>query len=328
MQNTTTSSSNTSSTRQLSTCHLARESMPFRSTQVRNAYNTRYYSGEPFDPCLSPPGTDTDIITNNPPPTSSSTAPPPPNWPTKILAEFIRPFTDHADRPTFGDPLDLASQMLSAGLHLANQASLDVAASWRADHDGEIGGPWVIYNTPLTVAYARPKISLPALIAISVLLAVQAVGVVWLVCYIWSVPVWTETLDAFAIARLAYRIKDDGYIAGFGLRVPALERVGRKGDREVMLDRLGRVDALVGVVDGGEDGDEDVEMGDLSSQRSLRREGNGDDNAGGGGGVQHGEPLMGGGDPPAYDKIGSAPVLDVGGRGAITNALVRRKSRS
>lgn len=51
-------------------------------------------------------------------------------------------------------------------------------------------------------------------------MALQAVGILGLVWYIYRAPTWTTTLDAMAIARITHQIKDDGLIKGLGSRQP------------------------------------------------------------------------------------------------------------
>lgn len=82
----------------------------------------------------------------------------------------------------------------------------------------------------------RPTASLAGLIVISVLVLLQLLGLIYLAWYIYCVPTWTDMLDALAIARITSSL-DKGH-------VPA---IGSMNHRD--LDRLSKMDGLVGVVD-------------------------------------------------------------------------------
>ncbi|KAK4184773.1 hypothetical protein QBC35DRAFT_505125 [Podospora australis] len=54
-----------------------------------------------------------------------------------------------------------------------------------------------------SVSVKRLVISTPAIVVISVLMGIQVAIVLALLWYIYGMPVWTETLDSFAVARIA-----------------------------------------------------------------------------------------------------------------------------
>ncbi|KAJ7640152.1 hypothetical protein B0H17DRAFT_877587, partial [Mycena rosella] len=74
-------------------------------------------------------------------------------------------------------------------------------------------------------------------IIVSVLIAMQIVGLGLLMWYIYSVPTWTTSLDAVAVAQIAREVPEG--------EIPPLRPVSK-----VDLKRMREVDALVGVKDG------------------------------------------------------------------------------
>jgi len=159
--------------------------------------------------------------------------------------------------------LSYGTQIFSENLFEASQALLDTAADWK-----EMEGPFAIWSTMehQTSRYRLPHVSSQAALAvISVLVGLQVVAVLGLVAYVLWHPVWTETLDAMAVARLANRIrdKDGGYIEALGLRWIGVQ------ERDLKRSSLIReVDALVGVVDTPPDG---VPLATLSANSSRGR---------------------------------------------------------
>jgi len=146
-----------------------------------------------------------------------------PGWRSTLVVSLLDPWYKHPD-------------ILEENILRANQALLDTAVEWNG-----FDGPFAIWSTVGRQSY-RPSISRTALIIVSFFIALQTVAVLVLVVYTVLFPVWTETLDAMAIARLAHRVKDHGYIRALGLRW-----IGR--DRKLKKSSLWSVNALVGVAD-------------------------------------------------------------------------------
>ncbi|WQF76231.1 hypothetical protein CDEST_01245 [Colletotrichum destructivum] len=146
----------------------------------------------------------------------------------------------------------VARSTLGVGMYLSNAAVLQDAASNAAAR--------TIYN--LTgVEFVAPRYSPGATAAVSLLIGAQAVALVLLVCYIYSLPTWTDTLDAFAMMRLGAHLRDS-------VEFPPLGRV----DREE-LAMLGETDGLLGVASGAADGSEgDLELAALAAPDATPRD--------------------------------------------------------
>ncbi|KAK3396695.1 hypothetical protein B0T20DRAFT_395201 [Sordaria brevicollis] len=136
---------------------------------------------------------------------------------------------------------DAKMKYIEMAMHLASQTIMDAATYPGYDSDyraEEVDQIWTMEADDVL----RFQVSDPAMIALSVLVAVQAVGILGLLWYIYRAPTWTSTLDAMAIARITHQIKDNGLIKGMGLRHPTKEEWAY----------LAGVDALVGLSKGGE----------------------------------------------------------------------------
>lgn len=83
----------------------------------------------------------------------------------------------------------------------------------------------------------RPTGSLSDIIVVSVFVFLQLLGLLYLAWYIYSVPTWTDMLDALAVARITSSL-DRGSIPG----------VGSLDSND--MDRLDQTEGLIGVVDG------------------------------------------------------------------------------
>ncbi|KAK4183199.1 hypothetical protein QBC35DRAFT_508491 [Podospora australis] len=125
--------------------------------------------------------------------------------------------------------LNQPQNWLGRAANLANRATLKNALL-RSTYKNRV------YFAP-KVDLKIPDVSLGAIIAISIVLGLQVLGIVLLLVFIFSAPTWTERLDALAIARIAARLDDGGQTAALGLR--HVKRSERK--------YLNEVDALVGV---------------------------------------------------------------------------------
>ncbi|KAK3690197.1 hypothetical protein B0T22DRAFT_463152 [Podospora appendiculata] len=127
-----------------------------------------------------------------------------------------------------------AAPMMSAAIFLVEEAMLKEGmkspVSWNRR----------IYSMArLKDPVFKPTLSDSAVVGLSVLLGIQAVGIVLMLLYIYSQATWTEKLDALAIARIAHQLDDKGAIAAMGLReLGSLER-----------DPLSKIDGLIGVVE-------------------------------------------------------------------------------
>ncbi|KAK3683092.1 hypothetical protein LTR37_020577 [Vermiconidia calcicola] len=102
----------------------------------------------------------------------------------------------------------------------------------------------------------RPFMTTGAMIAISVLVSLQVLGLGILALYIYTVPTWTTKLDSYAIAQLT-KDMDGNTVAAIGR------------DVEGSLKKFRDIDGLVGVVE------QDVEKVGPESPHSryLRRNG-------------------------------------------------------
>lgn len=131
----------------------------------------------------------------------------------------------------FGD-INTAIQLLEVTMYFANEAHLTLAAGAATKilnayerHDdaslmlsvcfGEQGSQIgrTIYSSPGTTII-KPKQSLAGVIIISILVTIQVVGLLILAHYTCSSPTWTQSLDAYALARigalLAPQMKAEG----------------------------------------------------------------------------------------------------------------------
>ncbi|KAK4175095.1 hypothetical protein QBC36DRAFT_379638 [Triangularia setosa] len=102
-----------------------------------------------------------------------------------------------------------------------------------------------IFYTPKAEA-VKPRIAggIAGIAVISVLLGLQALGIIFLTLYVYSSPTWTETLDSLAIVRIANQLGSDAEPIS---KMP-LRPIGGMNDKKV-LEQLGTVNALIGVAD-------------------------------------------------------------------------------
>ncbi|KAK0702315.1 hypothetical protein B0H67DRAFT_595480 [Lasiosphaeris hirsuta] len=85
----------------------------------------------------------------------------------------------------------------------------------------------------------KPSMRFAGLVGITTLVALQVLGIFLLTVYIYTVPTWTETLDALAIGRLVSQFENRDALANMELRPLNPEDI----------EPLNNMDALVGVVD-------------------------------------------------------------------------------
>lgn len=92
----------------------------------------------------------------------------------------------------------------------------------------------------------KPRVPLPALVALSVLLLVEVAGLLAVAYYAWKTPTWTDTLKSATVARLANAMERD-----------TLPPAGWHGeDHQAVFERL---EGRIGVaVRPGEDGEGEV----------------------------------------------------------------------
>ncbi|KAK3324840.1 hypothetical protein B0H66DRAFT_546856 [Apodospora peruviana] len=124
---------------------------------------------------------------------------------------------------------------LEVAMYLANQALMDTAASVSQTKPSSADYIW----TTEGLQYRQFVMSTATLVVVSVLVALQALGMIVLLVYSYRVPTWTSTLDALAIARITYQLKDGDFIRWIGL-----QDVSWKQRKE-----LDEVNGLIGIVE-------------------------------------------------------------------------------
>lgn len=142
----------------------------------------------------------------------------------EYVAEFLTSW------PRNFNSSDASRKAMEAAMFFANQAVLTKTVAAEQLLEGR-----KIFTAPGTVV-EKPKISTAALVVVSGLIALQAVGLAWLVWFIYSVPTWTAMSDAAAVARVGREIE--------GEALPPTRRVGAEE-----LEKLQKIDGLIGVVE-------------------------------------------------------------------------------
>ncbi|KAL5360444.1 hypothetical protein BJX96DRAFT_165164 [Aspergillus floccosus] len=199
------------------------------------------------------------------------------------------------DTRTAGQALDMAT-------YFANEAVLTTAAS-----QGTAGTSRSI-NFSDGVAIPKPKWSLAAVITMSILIALQIIGLCLIMAYAQSVPTWTENFDAFAMLRMGAELQRRHHAGLAGIRDTVKED----------LNALCQYDGVVGVVEGKEE-DENVQ-----ERSSLVGASSEEDHP-----QSHSsEPSS---DPPqeknkSNEELEPPFQLAVGGSGIITTSLAPRKA--
>jgi hypothetical protein len=127
----------------------------------------------------------------------------------------------------------ISQEVLGAATFFANEAVL----STTADVNFAFGSRSIYTSEGMRVT--RPYRSVAGLIVVGVFVLMQLVGIAVLLVYIHSTPTWTETLDAFALARIGAQLERD--------RDVILPSIGVAGSND--LDPLDDVDGVVGVCD-------------------------------------------------------------------------------
>jgi hypothetical protein len=152
-----------------------------------------------------------------------------------LLYEWISTF--NPDRETYVDNHVYSKQALEVAMFFANQHwLLETAAATRLLYTARS-----IFTSPGSPV-ARPVVPLYAKITVSLLIALQLLGLALLAKFIYSIPTWTEKLDSTAMAQLTHDV-DSGIFS-----------VIRKPDQQA-LKQLGRCNGIVGLVEKNEDAD-------------------------------------------------------------------------
>ncbi|KAF2417530.1 hypothetical protein EJ08DRAFT_739364 [Tothia fuscella] len=93
----------------------------------------------------------------------------------------------------------------SAAAFLANYA-------WLTESSSNKFNQHLTVNYDLGVVTTIPIISLAGIVTVSALLVVFLLGLGWMAFYVRSSPVWTTTLDAFAMMRIGASIREDVHL--------------------------------------------------------------------------------------------------------------------
>lgn len=144
--------------------------------------------------------------------------------------------------------------LLKIGAFVASQALLNHYApttAYTLVGGGDFRGRKV-YTSP-GYPVLKPDVSVAAVSVITILLALQLLGLVYLAWYIYHVPSWTGSLDAMAVAHIGARLGQQNLLLS-----------GVSGDRERDARALQKVDGLIGVVNmEGEHHGSDTELKQL-----------------------------------------------------------------
>ncbi|KAF2139223.1 uncharacterized protein K452DRAFT_300300 [Aplosporella prunicola CBS 121167] len=134
-----------------------------------------------------------------------------------------------------------ARELLKASIFLASHETLAQTVDETYSQ-----GSRTIYTAP-GATIIKPDVSTTGIVIISTLIALQVLGLSYVVWYIGRVPIWTSALDAFAVARI-----------GSNIGLQNLAPIGR-ADHD--LQKLSRMDGLVGTVTDSRNGDGIVGLG-------------------------------------------------------------------
>jgi len=160
--------------------------------------------------------------------------------------------------------METVESLLQVSLFSANRALLtfyspDVAARDQTDQSYE---GRIIRSSP-GMKVQKPALDKAAVITISVVIALQILGLARLAYYIYHVPTWAGALDAMAIARMGANLGNEGLL-------PLIGPVTAKDyDALRHVDGLVELEAIRDGIDGTErlspthtsyDGNSDVEL--------------------------------------------------------------------
>lgn len=203
-----------------------------------------------------------------------------------------------------------ANMALDIATYFANEAVLTTAAS--QGNDMWSRSIYYAKGTPIP----KPKWSLAAVITVSILIALQIIGLCLIMAYSHSVPTWTDSFDAFAMLRIGADLQRRQHVRFAGIR---------DTDKDD-LNGLCKLDGIVGVADKKEQSGEDEREGpplerespepdgEISSDSGTRRESLCDDFD-----ERYGD------DRAKNDGLEPPFRLAVGGSGIITNSLAPRR---
>ncbi|KAF3025875.1 hypothetical protein E8E14_014819 [Neopestalotiopsis sp. 37M] len=149
-----------------------------------------------------------------------------------------------------------AEYMLMVSMYYANRAVLVNTAT-------STGSLYArsIYASGGTILIKPVFRGIASMIVLTILIAAQFVGLIFLAWYIYQVPTWAPALDAAAVARIGRTMKDH--------ELPPIGAFTEKDEQ-----KLKKVDGLIGVVEGKEAVDRDRE-GDEESQIESESESSG-----------------------------------------------------
>jgi hypothetical protein len=141
-----------------------------------------------------------------------------------------------------------SGSVLATGMYFANQATLQVATARHRENRG-LPHPANLILYAEGIPVRTPVVSTVALSVVTVLVGLQVAGIAALVWYIYTMPTWTDTLDAMAVAGVTSQLveREGGFLRSDGFW----------DTTEKQLKEMNKLDGLVGVVDttDGEPGD-------------------------------------------------------------------------
>lgn len=127
------------------------------------------------------------------------------------LSEFVGGFMRMFESP------HAAQQLLEIASFFANEALLSVSAEVSSLDTRRI------YSAPGYVLL-KPQHSIPGLVVISLVVALQVLGLLLLLRFIYSAPAWTGSLDSLALARIGAQLQGQGRDLGMSGMVGIGER--------------------------------------------------------------------------------------------------------
>ena len=150
--------------------------------------------------------------------------------------------------------LENVEKLLSISMFVANRALLTFYSP-DVDRSSVLENGRLIYSSP-GVLIQKPVLSRAAIIALSILIGIQILGLGYLTRYIRSAPTWCAQLDSMALVRIG---------ADLGKRqfLPPLGPVDKKD-----FEALETIQALVGIVESKECDESSIDEPELRGSRS------------------------------------------------------------
>jgi hypothetical protein len=141
-----------------------------------------------------------------------------------------------------GGELNMAESVFQVSMFTAHQAMLTFYSPNVMDRPSQTSGDLgrTIYSSPGQILY-KPVMSKASLILLSVLIALQLLGLTYLAYYIFHVPTWTAVLDAMATAQMGASLGQQNALAPIGS--------ANINDHDILND----IDGLIGTVPVGRD---------------------------------------------------------------------------